>query len=117
MYVFPANKGKGRARIDEQTIKRICYYYLVTGNSIRYMEKLFKIPRSTIHNCITKYAQDCIPYHTNEMIKQRTCSNIAEFKHTGKVVNIDYRGDINDGTDTWTNEHDIPIMKEFTKIF
>ena len=117
MYVLPANKGKGRTRIDEQTVKRICYHYLVTGNSIRYMEKLFKIPRSTIHNCITKYAHQCIPYYTNNLIKERTRSKIAEFKHTGKVVNIDYKGDISDNMDTWGNEHNIPIMKDFYHDF
>lgn len=102
--------------IDENTIKKICYQFIVTGNSIRYISKQFKVPRSTVHRCITTYAERVLPYEVYRQIKVRIRSNKAEFQLTGRVKNIDYRGDISDNSDTWQNENGLAIVKDYYEI-
>lgn len=102
--------------IDENTIKKICYHYVVTGNSIRYIAKQFKVPRSTVHRCLTTYAEKVLPYEVYRQVKARIQSNKAEYQLTGKINNIDYRGDISDNPDTWQNDSGLMIVKDYYEL-
>ena len=69
--------------------ERICKTYVETGRTVRSLASLYNCSKSTVHNYLHKYAQDCVSFELYKQVQARAKQNLAEVYEIGRSENRD----------------------------
>lgn len=71
----------------EAICERICTTYVETGRTVRSLAGLYGCSKSTIHNYLHKYAQDCVSYSLWRDVRRTAKENMQQVYEYGSSNN------------------------------